>query len=104
MLLARAASAATLPLSRVGAEVQPARPGWSHRPQGPGTAVTSQRCTSGGSGRYYRERADAGDHGVVRWRIIDLCQWMFEEFRVTIAKQTLSREGRKRVTRRLVRL
>ncbi len=28
-------------------------------------------------------------HGVVRWRIVDLCQWMFEEFRVTIAKQTL---------------
>ena len=25
-------------------------------------------------------------HGVVRWRIVDLCQWMFEEFRVTIAK------------------
>src|SRR4051794_4117705 len=33
-------------------------------------------------------------HGVVRWRIIDLCQWMFEEFRVTIAKQTMSRELR----------
>jgi transposase len=25
-------------------------------------------------------------HGVVRWRIVDLCQWMFEEFRLTIAK------------------
>src|SRR5947207_15067552 len=24
-------------------------------------------------------------HGVVRWRIVDLCQWIFEEFRVTIA-------------------
>ena len=33
-------------------------------------------------------------HGVVRWRIIDLCQWLFEEFRVVIAKQTLSRELR----------
>ena len=31
-------------------------------------------------------------HGVVRWRLIDLCQWIFEEFRLTIAKQTLSRE------------
>ena len=30
-------------------------------------------------------------HGVVRWRLIDLCQWIFEEFRLTIAKQTLSR-------------
>src|SRR6516164_766946 len=31
-------------------------------------------------------------HGVVRWRLIDLAQWIFEEFRITIAKQTLSRE------------
>src|ERR1700737_1147954 len=31
-------------------------------------------------------------HGVVRWRLIDLAQWIFEAFRVTIAKQTLSRE------------
>ena len=30
-------------------------------------------------------------HGVVRWRVVDLCQWVFEEFRVTVAKQTLSR-------------
>jgi hypothetical protein len=30
----------------------------------------------------------------VRWRIVDLCQWIFEEFRVVIAKQTLSRELR----------
>src|SRR5215212_3065586 len=29
-------------------------------------------------------------HGVVRWRLIDLCQWLFEEFRITVAKQTLS--------------
>jgi transposase len=33
-------------------------------------------------------------HGVVRWRIIDLCQWVWEEFRVSIAKQTMSRELR----------
>jgi Winged helix-turn helix len=33
-------------------------------------------------------------HGVVRWRLIDLAQWIFEEFRITIAKQTLSRERR----------
>jgi transposase len=33
-------------------------------------------------------------HGVVRWRIIDLCQWLFEEFRVSVSKQTLSRELR----------
>src|SRR5262249_30294797 len=29
-------------------------------------------------------------HGVVRWRLIDLAQWIFEEFRIAIAKQTLS--------------
>ena len=33
-------------------------------------------------------------HGVVRWRIVDLCQWLWEEFRVTVAKPTLSRELR----------
>ncbi len=33
-------------------------------------------------------------HGVVRWRLIDLCQWIWEEFRVSISKQTLSRELR----------
>jgi transposase len=33
-------------------------------------------------------------HGVVRWRLIDLAQWIFEEFHITIAKQTLSRELR----------
>jgi transposase len=33
-------------------------------------------------------------HGVVRWRMIDLCQWLWEEFQVSIARQTLSRELR----------
>ena len=33
-------------------------------------------------------------HGVVRWRLIDLIQWIWEEFRITISKQTLSRELR----------
>ena len=33
-------------------------------------------------------------HGVVRWRLIDLAQWVYEEFRITVAKQTLSRELR----------
>ena len=34
-------------------------------------------------------------HGVVRWRIIDLCQWIFEEFRIAVSQQTLSRVLRK---------
>lgn len=33
-------------------------------------------------------------HGVVRWRLVDLAQWVFEEFRISISKQTLSRELR----------
>jgi transposase len=33
-------------------------------------------------------------HGVVRWRIIDLCQWIWDSFRISLAKQTLSRELR----------
>jgi transposase len=33
-------------------------------------------------------------HGVVRWRLVDLIQWLWDEHRVPIAKQTLSREVR----------
>jgi transposase len=33
-------------------------------------------------------------HGVVRWRIVDLCQWLFEEFRISVSKPTLSRHLR----------
>lgn len=40
-------------------------------------------------------------HGVVRWRIIDLCQWLWGTFHVSIAKQTLSRELRKMGFRKL---
>jgi len=40
-------------------------------------------------------------HGVVRWRLVDLAQWLFEEFRVSISKQALSREVRKLGYRKL---
>ena len=33
-------------------------------------------------------------HGVVRWRLIDVCQWLWDEFRLSVAKPTLSRELR----------
>jgi transposase len=33
-------------------------------------------------------------HGVVRWRLVDLIQWLWDEFRIPISKQTLSREVR----------
>ncbi len=31
-------------------------------------------------------------HGVVRWRLVDLVQWFWEEFRVSVSRQTLGRE------------
>jgi putative transposase len=33
-------------------------------------------------------------HGVVRWRVIDLCQWLWEDHQLAVSKQTLSRELR----------
>src|SRR3569833_2803226 len=33
-------------------------------------------------------------HGVVRWRIVDLCQWAHLEFGVSHSEQTMSRELR----------
>ncbi len=40
-------------------------------------------------------------HGVVCWRVIDLVQWLSDEFQVVVAKQTLSRELRHMGYRRL---
>ena len=40
-------------------------------------------------------------HGVVRWRIVDLCQWLFEEFRICASETTVSRELRKMGYRKL---
>ena len=40
-------------------------------------------------------------HGVVRWRVIDLCAWFWSERGVKIAKQTLSRELRRMGYRKL---
>ena len=43
-------------------------------------------------------RVDAGPipavHGVVRWRLVGLIAWVWEEFRLSLSKQTLSRELR----------
>jgi hypothetical protein len=29
---------------------------------------------------------ESGPTAVVRWRLVDLCQWIWEKFRVSIAK------------------
>jgi len=34
-------------------------------------------------------------HGVVRWRVIDLVQWLHEEFAVSLAETTVGRDLRK---------
>jgi transposase len=33
-------------------------------------------------------------HGVVRWRLADLAQWVWDEFQVSVTRHTLSRELR----------
>jgi transposase len=33
-------------------------------------------------------------HGVVRWRLVDLCQWLWDEVQVKLARPTLGRELR----------
>jgi transposase len=33
-------------------------------------------------------------HGVVRWRIVDLCQWVWDELAISVSEQTLGRELR----------
>ncbi len=40
-------------------------------------------------------------HGVGRWRVIDLVQWLSDTFQVSVSKQTLSREFRHMGCRRL---
>ena len=40
-------------------------------------------------------------HGVVRWRVIDLCQWLWDGYAIVIAETTLSAELRRMGYRRL---
>src|SRR5919206_1937333 len=44
---------------------------------------------------------DPAVEGVVRWRLIDLAQWVFAEFGISISKQTLSRMLRQMGYRKL---
>ena len=45
--------------------------------------------------RALAQRVESGPvpavHGVVRWRLIDLAQWVFETYRISVSKQVLSR-------------
>jgi hypothetical protein len=46
-------------------------------------------------------RADRFRRFTASWRIVDLRQWIFEEFRVVVSKQTLSRTLRQMGYRKL---
>ena len=49
---------------------------------------------TGQASRRSSRAADPGRSWVVRWRIVDLRQWIFEESAVVVSRQTLSRELR----------
>ena len=85
--------AVTLQSFATGGEVQRA---------GPDGLIDRKRRQQRGSTRRIARRsrrssraADPCGSRVVRWRIVDLRQWIFEEFRVVVAEQTLSRVLRK---------
>ena len=40
-------------------------------------------------------------HGVVRWRLVDLAQWIWEEFKITVSETTLGRVLRQMGYRKL---
>jgi transposase len=48
--------------------------------------------------RHLAQMIEAGPipavHGVVRWRLVDLIQWLWDEYRLPISKQALSRDVR----------
>jgi transposase len=48
-----------------------------------------------------RQGPDPAVHGVMRWRLIDLAQWLWEAFRVSINEDTVGREPRKLGYRKL---
>jgi transposase len=66
--------------------------------KGPDGLLTGKaRALPASSTRALRQVVEDGPipalHGIVRWRLIDLAQWLFEEFRVSIPKPMLSREA-----------
>lgn len=44
---------------------------------------------------------DPAVHGIVRWRIVDLRQWLYDQFQISVSEQTLSRVLRAMNYRRL---
>ena len=69
----------------LGAEVQRRWARWPDRPaRRRATAAPDERAPRS-AGRMVEDWPDPAVHGVVRWRIVDLCQWVWEEFRVIVS-------------------
>ena len=64
----------------------------------PPSLIRAQRAALA---RIVEEGPTPAIHGVVRWRVVDLCQWLFETFRICISETTMSRELRKMGYRKL---
>ena len=80
-------------------------PGRADRRQGVGKPVQAERRpASGGSADVVERGPIPAIHGVVRWRLIDLMQWVWEEFGISLSEPTMSREmkalGYRKITAR----
>jgi transposase len=73
----------------------------AHGPEGlvDGKAPGNQATLGEAERRALKEIVEAGPipavHGVVRWRLKDLVQWLFETFRISVSETTVSRELKK---------
>lgn len=73
----------------------------AHGPEGliDGKAPGHQATLGDAERRALKEIVEAGPipavHGVVRWRLKDLVQWLFETFRLSVSETTVSRELKK---------
>ena len=66
--------------------------GWASGRQGPGSALDPERAASPAPRSDDRAWPYPGGAWRVRWRLVDLMQWLWEEYQIAISKQTLSRE------------
>ena len=73
----------------LGGEVQRPRSRWPRRPQGARAALRLNDGHRAALATMIESGPMPAVHGVVRWRLIDLCQWLFEEFRITVARPDL---------------
>jgi hypothetical protein len=80
--------------ARRGAAAQHRGAGRAGDGQGIGTSRFWESGKRAALRRVVEEGPTPAVHWVVRWRIVDLMQWLWEEFRLSVSKQTMSRELR----------